>query len=40
MAQAERSRVRFGDVRGFIGELHGHDLDAKRVDALTGATLA
>ncbi|MBF6561470.1 MAG: IS4 family transposase [Candidatus Binataceae bacterium] len=39
MVQAERSRVRFGDVRGFIGELYGHDLHAKRVDALAGATL-
>ena len=30
---------RLGIVRGFIDELYGHDLHAKRVDALAGATL-
>ncbi len=39
MVQAERSRVRLRDVRGFTGELYDHDLHAKRVDALAGATL-
>ena len=32
-------RGRLEDVRGFIGRLYGPDLHAKRVDALTGATL-
>ena len=36
---AVQSRRRLGDVRGFIGELYGHDLHATRVDALAGATL-
>jgi hypothetical protein len=30
---------RLEEVRGFIGGLYGHDLHAKRVDALAGATL-
>ena len=30
---------RLKDVRGFIGELYGHDLHAKRIEALAGATL-
>ena len=32
-------RERLEDVRGFIGELYGHDLHAKRVEAVAGATL-
>ena len=36
---AELSHTRLEDVRGFIGELYGHELHAKRVDALAGATL-
>ncbi len=39
VGKAELSRKRFEEVRGFIGELYGHDLHAKRVDALAGATL-
>ena len=39
VAKADHSRQRFEDVRGFIGELYGHDLHAKRVEALAGATL-
>ena len=39
MVEAERACVRFCDVRGFIDELYGHDLHAKRVDSLAGATL-
>ncbi len=39
MAKSELSRKRLSDVRGFIGELYGHDLHAKRVEALAGATL-
>jgi len=31
--------ARLGEVRGFIGGLHGPDLHAKRVDALAGAML-
>ena len=33
------ARKPLSDVRGFIGELYGHDLHAKRVEALAGATL-
>jgi len=32
-------RKRLSQVRGFISELYGHDLHAKRVEALAGATL-
>src|SRR3954449_6045487 len=39
VGKAELSGRRFDDVRGFIGELYGPDLHAKRVDALAGATL-
>ena len=39
MAKTELSRKRLSDVRGFISELYGHDLHAKRVEALAGATL-
>jgi hypothetical protein len=39
VARSELSRKRLSDVRGFIGELYGHDLHAKRVEALAGATL-
>ena len=33
------ARKRLSNVQGFIGELYGHDLHAKRVEALAGATL-
>ena len=39
MARVGRQGGRFADVRGFIGELYGSDLHAKRVDSLAGATL-
>jgi hypothetical protein len=39
MKQADRTGVRFDDVRSFIGELYGSELHAKRVDSLAGATL-
>jgi hypothetical protein len=39
MVKAARLGGRLGDVRGFIDELYGHDLHAKRVEALAGATL-
>jgi hypothetical protein len=39
VGKAELSRKRLEDVRGFIGELYGPDLHAKRIDALAGATL-
>ena len=39
MVKAELSRKQLEGVRGFIGELYGHELHAKRVDALAGATL-
>ena len=39
MARVERKTERFEDVRSFIGELYGHDLHAKRIDSLAGATL-
>jgi hypothetical protein len=39
MVNPHVARARPRDVRGFIGELYGHDLHAKRVEALAGATL-
>ena len=39
MGKAEQSSKRLSEVRGFIGDLYGQDLHAKRVDALAGATL-
>lgn len=39
MVGAARLGGRLGEVRGFIDGLYGHDLHAKRVDALAGATL-
>jgi len=33
------SGKRLSDVRGFISELYGHDLHAKRVESLAGATV-
>ncbi len=30
---------RLKDIRGFIGGVYGHELHAKRVDSLAGATL-
>lgn len=39
MIKSEVSSKRLADVGGFISELYGHDLHAKRVEALAGATL-
>ena len=39
MGKSGQSRGRLKAVRGFISELYGHDLHAKRVEALAGATL-
>ena len=39
MFKAGRGCVDHGEVREFIDELYGHDLHAKRVEALAGATL-
>jgi hypothetical protein len=39
MGKAGQRGGRLGEVRSFIGELYGHDLHAKRIDALAGATL-
>ncbi len=39
MGNADHSRRRLEEVRGFIDGLYGHDLHAKRVDGLAGATL-
>jgi len=39
MGQMDRTRGRFDDVRAFIGEVYGHDLHAKRIESLAGATL-
>ena len=39
MVKSESPRKRLSEVRGFLGELYWHDLHAKRVDALAGATL-
>ena len=38
VVKSELSRKRLADVRGFIGELYGQDLHAKRVEALAAAT--
>jgi hypothetical protein len=39
MGQMNRTRGRYDDVRAFIGEMYGHDLHAKRIESLAGATL-
>ena len=39
VSKADHSHRRLEEVRGFIDGLYGHDLHAKRVDALAGATL-
>ncbi len=39
MVKSELSGKRLSDVRGFLDELYGRDLHAKRVEALAGATL-
>ena len=39
VGKSGQSRGRFKAVRGFLSELYGHDLHAKRVEALAGATL-
>ncbi len=39
MGKSDYLRGRFEEVRGFIDGLYGHDLHAKRADALAGATL-
>jgi Transposase DDE domain len=39
MVKAVRGRGHFDDVRGFIGDLYGPDLHAKRIGSLAGATL-
>ena len=39
MGQKDRTRGRFDEVRAFIGAVYGHDLHAKRIESLAGATL-
>ena len=39
VVKADRSSGRLEEIRGFIGGLYGPDLQAKRIDALAGATL-
>ena len=39
MGKADQRSGRLCEVRSFIGELYEHDLHAKRIDALAGATL-
>ncbi len=39
MVKLERPDKRLSNVRGFLDELYGRDLHAKRVEALAGATL-
>lgn len=39
MDKADQRSGRLREVRSFIGELYAHDLHAKRIDALAGATL-
>jgi hypothetical protein len=39
MGQMDWTGGRYDDVRAFIGEMYGHDLHAKRIESLAGATL-
>src|SRR5277367_2929056 len=39
MADSDRRRMQWADVRSFVGEVYGTDLHAKRIDSLAGATL-
>jgi hypothetical protein len=39
MADLDRRRAQFGDVRSFLGGVYGGELHAKRVESLAGATL-
>ena len=39
MANPDRQRAQFADVRSFVDQVCGADLHAKRVDSLAGATL-
>lgn len=39
MVDVHVARSRLNDARGFIGALYGHDLHAKRIESLAGATL-
>jgi hypothetical protein len=39
VGKADQRSGRLCEVRSFIGELYEHDLHAKRIDALAGATL-
>ena len=39
MADPDRRRVQFAEVRSFVGGVYGDDLHAKRIDSLAGATL-
>ena len=39
MANPDRRRAQLADVRGFMDEVFGCDLHAKRIDSLAGATL-
>ncbi len=40
MANPDRRRAQFSEVRAFVGEVFGADLHAKRIDSLAGATLS
>jgi len=39
MADSDRRRVQWADVRSFVGDVYGGGLHAKRIDSLAGATL-
>jgi hypothetical protein len=39
MANPDRRRAQFADVRAFVGGVYGPDLHAKRIDSLAAATL-
>jgi hypothetical protein len=39
MADLDRRRAQWVDVRSFVSEVYGTDLHAKRIDSLAGATL-
>jgi hypothetical protein len=39
MANPDRRRGQWADVRSFLGNVFGADMHAKRIDSLAGATL-
>ena len=38
-AFSDRRRAQFADIRSFVGEVYGADLQAKRIESMAAATL-